>query len=770
MVALTFALRRLRADRVLALVTTRVDEADRLPAGLLRLAESQDGRIHVAGLDEEEIVAFGAELGHANLARRSAARLRDHTEGNPLYLRALLSELPLDAIDAVGPLPAPHSYRLLVLGSVASHSPAAQRLARAAAVLPEGSPLSTTASLAHVGNAEEALDELVKAHVLTCVYADEGWLVSFAHPLVRAAVYDDLGPMDRHRLHRHAATLCDGDAALSHRVAAASGPDPVLSAEIADRAGELRAAGDIRAAADCFSKAGRLAGPQGSGLLLEAANLFLIAGDVTAAKAADESILGEVADATRVYLRARIAWFSGQPGEAAELAAHAWERAAELDTGGRAWLAAILAQLHNMEGDGTGAAEWADRALAEELPPDLADSTAAARAIGLVIAGQSAAALDALEGLPSDPELFGPDRSHQLTARGALRALADDLEGARGDLEVLDRTTPDLAPQRLLGLGVLAEVEYRLGRWDSSLAIAEQAISLAEDSEQRWVQGYLHAAAVLVSAGRGLWSRADEHLEAARTLAEQLGDPATWAVCENVGVHIASCRDDPQGVVDRAELLVALVGAPTEEPGWLSWPVLYTSALVQLGRFDEAEDALERFGSVARQRGSRSRRAALARVQGELATARREHARARSAFEEALQLGDASDALEQARVRASYGRFLRRRGERRAARLQLETASGRFLRLGAAPFLSACNEELAACGVSAVPSATDESDRLTPQERLVVRLVCEGLTNQEVARQLVLSTKTVGYHLGNAYTKLGVRSRTQLVAKLGPST
>jgi DNA-binding CsgD family transcriptional regulator len=61
-------------------------------------------------------------------------------------------------------------------------------------------------------------------------------------------------------------------------------------------------------------------------------------------------------------------------------------------------------------------------------------------------------------------------------------------------------------------------------------------------------------------------------------------------------------------------------------------------------------------------------------------------------------------------------------------------------------------------------------DGLTPQERLVVRLVCEGLTNQEVARQLVLSVKTVGYHLGNAYAKLGVHSRAQLVARLARSS
>jgi DNA-binding CsgD family transcriptional regulator len=292
---------------------------------------------------------------------------------------------------------------------------------------------------------------------------------------------------------------------------------------------------------------------------------------------------------------------------------------------------------------------------------------------------------------------------------------------------------------------------------------------LAEDGEQRWVQGYLHAAAVSVCAGRGWWSRAEAHLEASRQLAKQLGDPVTWAVCESMAVHVASCRGEPDEVVDRSQLLLGL-GGPTEEPGWLRWPVQHLSALVQLGRLDDAEAELSRLTSVAEQRVSRSRLAGLARVRGELATARRDHATARDAFEQGLRLGAAADVLEQAELRAAYGRFLRRRGEVRAARAQLEDAASRFRGLGATPFLERCSEELAACGSSLERPAPADVDGLTPQERLVVRLVCEGLTNQEVARQLVLSVKTVGYHLGNAYAKLGVHSRAQLVARLARSS
>jgi DNA-binding CsgD family transcriptional regulator len=240
----------------------------------------------------------------------------------------------------------------------------------------------------------------------------------------------------------------------------------------------------------------------------------------------------------------------------------------------------------------------------------------------------------------------------------------------------------------------------------------------------------------------------------------------TWAVSENLGVHLAWCRADPEQVVERSQLL-RLVGVDLlEAPGWLAWPVHHASALVQLGRAEEAEAELARLTTRAVERGSRSRLAALARVQGELATVRREHRDAREHFEEALRLGGSVDALERGVLHTSYGRFHRRRGERRAAREHLDTASRIFRALGAAPFLAASADELAPSGGSTGATPTAVLERLTPQERIVVGLAVEGLTNHEVAQQLVLSVKTVGYHLANAYAKLGVHSRAQLVTRV----
>ncbi len=53
---------------------------------------------------------------------------------------------------------------------------------------------------------------------------------------------------------------------------------------------------------------------------------------------------------------------------------------------------------------------------------------------------------------------------------------------------------------------------------------------------------------------------------------------------------------------------------------------------------------------------------------------------------------------------------------------------------------------------------------LTPQERKIIRLAARGLSNRDIAAQLFLSPRTVGYHLYKAFPKLGIAARTELAA------
>jgi LuxR family maltose regulon positive regulatory protein len=54
---------------------------------------------------------------------------------------------------------------------------------------------------------------------------------------------------------------------------------------------------------------------------------------------------------------------------------------------------------------------------------------------------------------------------------------------------------------------------------------------------------------------------------------------------------------------------------------------------------------------------------------------------------------------------------------------------------------------------------------LTPRELEIMRLICEGYSNPEIASELVVTINTIKKHTSNIYGKLGVRSRTQAIAR-----
>ncbi len=202
--ALTFALRRLRADPVLTVVATSEDDVARLPKGLLRLADADDNRLRLTGLSDREVADLLREHGHGPLPR-TVARLREHTGGNPLHLGTLLAEAPAAALaDDASTLPAPASFGRAVLGQLAGLTPAAQELARAAAVLADDSPLAVVAAVAgrspqDADATERAAEELGRSGLARGRRGADGWTLRFRHPLVRAAVADDLGPATRAR-------------------------------------------------------------------------------------------------------------------------------------------------------------------------------------------------------------------------------------------------------------------------------------------------------------------------------------------------------------------------------------------------------------------------------------------------------------------------------------------------------------------------------------------------------------------------------------------
>jgi DNA-binding CsgD family transcriptional regulator len=75
--------------------------------------------------------------------------------------------------------------------------------------------------------------------------------------------------------------------------------------------------------------------------------------------------------------------------------------------------------------------------------------------------------------------------------------------------------------------------------------------------------------------------------------------------------------------------------------------------------------------------------------------------------------------------------------------------------------------EASAAGARPRRTALHGCEALTHRERQVASLAAEGHSNREIAQKLVVTVKTVEWHLGHAYAKLGVKSRSQLPGALG---
>ncbi|WP_027342053.1 helix-turn-helix transcriptional regulator [Hamadaea tsunoensis] len=121
------------------------------------------------------------------------------------------------------------------------------------------------------------------------------------------------------------------------------------------------------------------------------------------------------------------------------------------------------------------------------------------------------------------------------------------------------------------------------------------------------------------------------------------------------------------------------------------------------------------------------------------------------------------ERLSRARLAWLLGAQHARLGRRADAIRVLEHASAGYAAMGAAGLLARVTAELdRIAGVAPAPRATP----LTPAEARVVQTVAGGLSNSQAAELLGISAKTVEFHLGNAYRKLGIHNRAELTGTL----
>jgi DNA-binding CsgD family transcriptional regulator len=774
--ALLFAVRRLVDERVLVVLGQRTEDQHRLPEGLRRMAGGHTGStLTLEPLPAADVQQLASALGVRGFSGRAAQRLQAHTGGNALYVKTMLTELPEQRWRNWDlSLPAPRAFAAQVMRRLEACSAPTRGLVEAVAVLGNTASVAAAGTLADVPDLVAALDE---ASVIGLLQVREDFgirEVGFPHPLVQAAVYEQLGPLRRVRLHAAAAEFVDEEGALlRHRVLAATPPDPALAAELEAFARREAAVGAWASAAWALVEGSSLSPDraQREQRLLRAVDATIGAGDLLQAEAFARDVASFSRGAWRDAALGYLAVLRGRQAEAEELLQHAWRLSAEDEDSSVAAVVAQRLALHAIGRlRGADIVYWSRKAIELARPGDPVRVEAeAVIGLGMGWEGQIAEGMAAYESLLGrvDAAEDGPQLERIRMAHGWLRLVRGDVVGARASLAM---TAPAALRAGSVRIAVwsfawLAHAAFAVGDWDAAASDAERAVSLLDESGMEWLRPLARYAAVLVPAARGEWDAAEEQLSQGTA---RPGDYELMVVAAALArVEVAAARGDHDGVLRALEPVLAIESrVGVDEPGFWPWQDRYADALISAGRVAEAEELLAPHEELAAARGRGSMIARLARVRGRLEAAGGRMPEAERAFEAALAALDTlSLPFERAQVELAYGQALRRGGQRRAAAAQLQAARDRFAALAATPFLERCDRELRGCGLAPAKRSEFDPAKLTAQEQAVARLVAVGMSNRQVAGELFVSVKTVQFHLTHIYAKLGIGSRAELAAQ-----
>ena len=769
--ALVFVARRLRSDQVMILLSSRSDAPDPRQLWERALAQSQlTRRLPLGGLTAEDLRRLSSSFDGVLLSPAASRRLHEHTGGHPLYARALLEELPAEALmEASDALPAPHSMSFVVLVRLAKLSPAAQDLVLAAAVLGTRSALADTVRVAEVADPVAALDEAVRAGLLIDGPPGHPRDVAFPHVLVRAAIYADLSPARRHALHRRAGEVLGGAPSLNHRVAAAVGPDAELAGELDTLAEQelsqlnwLAAADHLLAAADLSETA-----EQKGRRLARAVAAMIADGDVARAARHERSVRATLPSAPRSRALGQIALLTGRLSEARRELSVARQLGTSdgAQTADQAAVASYLGLLSMVEGDVEQAVELCLDALLAGPPPEVAALARFTLMLSLAAQGRQQDFLGLIDAA-TDAGFLPANLFERQALQGMLALWSGQERPAAANLSAVLRDAPSglVLQGRLMFQTGLAEALYRIGDWDGAASQAELAITLAQDAGIQLGLGNTYGVASYVSAGRGLWELAESQLAIASSSAEMLPWWASRAYAAVARATLAQARGD-YPAMHRAlrEFDDPAMRERVDGLGAPAWRALRTEALLGLGRLDAAEDHLRELHERTRQAPGWASLEAV-RLEAWLAELRQDAPAAQQAYERGLQLAvELPATLIQARLETGYGRFLLTQGERRPALDLLRDAHEKLEHLRATPFLAVCDALLQTAGLR--PASRGAPLDFTHQELAVARLVAAGRTNSEVGRELFITSRTVAFHLSNIYAKAGIASRRELAGR-----
>jgi DNA-binding CsgD family transcriptional regulator len=766
--ALLFAGRRLGGEGVVLLLAMR-DRPWLASAGIERL--------ELRGLPPDAAAELASRAG-----RTVSAGIRDRlvveTGGNPLALLEVLATLTDAQLDGSAPIVEPIAAGSTLEWSFAQRlEPLPKETRRAllvAATSYTGEASEIGRALANLG-LETSAFEAAERQGLVTLHAGR---VDFLHPLLRAAVYHVADAVERRSAHRALAKVLDQsqqDRIAWHLAAATTGPDEEVARYLEETAVTAQGRRGYATAANALATAARLSPGTGDRIrrTIGAANAFRLGGQ---AQTAADLLAGVLDLATDPLLRADIQQLRGlalmSTGPIMEAFAMLVDEADRVE-GHNPARATTLLTIASLGAVGAAevkvAVETARRAVRTSMSVDGPEAMLAALSLsfGLTLAGGVSEARSILEPLIPLLETLDPLGEAGLVIGMAAHMLEwiEDWGTARRMLEHVVRTARAASAVTMLPhpLASISELEVRCGRMAPALAAATESVQIAAETGQAVDSSIALVALARAEAVLGLESECRGHVAAALDVAGPVGMTAIENYAASVLGVLELSLGHPERAVAPLEECARLeieygVGLPTA----VQWNADLIEAYVRVGRAGDAIRELEKLEHQGRETGSRWAAATAARCRGLLADD--------DAYDaillHALELHGEDEPLERARTELCLGRRRRHSRHRAAARVVLHQALTTFEGLGAEPWAEQARVELRATGEAPAASRGGSLTALTSQELQVALVVAGGATNKEAGAALFIGPKTVEFHLGHVYGKLGVRSRSELVRRV----
>jgi DNA-binding CsgD family transcriptional regulator/tetratricopeptide (TPR) repeat protein len=704
--------------------------------------------------------------------------------GNPFYLREIITaaragdQASGTAHDVEQLVPASVSRSVLWrLGRLGAD---ALVVAQALATLGDESELRHVARLAELTleRANQAADRLLAADLIRRERP-----LAFAHPVVRAAVYENMAPGARSSAHARASRMLAAEGAEPDRVAvhllvtdpatdpwrvellrkaarealARSAPDtaasylhralaepapalvrPAVLSELGfaeARAGRPEAVDHLASAMDSLSDA------------RERARVARVLGDVLVSEA-------RVSEAVQALDRAIAGLAADSAREARDVSLRLEAQALGFCPLDAATLPSIGPRLTRLLRD-AGSGRIHPLLLLHQAMHEIMVGKSAQRAAQL--------AHRSLQGGLLTEVLADPQFSHLIAY---VLMIADLLDEA---LRLFEQARLDFQRRgTALGLAVAscwgAHAHYRQGSLAEAETDARAALTISLPA--RWHFTSAAALSVLLETlvERGDYASAEHALDMCPLPLDGMTGPLSMYLRSGRG-----CLRIAQGQIREGVTDVLAAGRATEEigfsnPAFAPWRSTAALALVSLGDHEQANQLAYEELELARQFGAPRPIGIALRAAGLITSG----TAGLNLLREAVSVLEASGArLELARALVDLGAGLRRAGRRQESREPLERGLDLAVRCHAGVLPQRAREELRVAGARPRRDLLTGVDALSASELRVAKMAATGMTNRQIAQALFVTTKTVETHLRHVYQKLDGTSRGDLAHALG---